>query len=117
MYYINSMEYKVTIDKDNFSKTVLTILNSGLSLNMHELEIDILATLLKNGITTINAKSRTIIRTTLDKDKFTTNNYIKKLKDKHLLVEDSKNKDLHIHPTIVGAVKHREHSFKFDTVD
>jgi hypothetical protein len=114
------MEYTFKLPKENYYKATLLVLNIVSNLGMTKLEVDILSTLLERNITVINTDSREIIRKVLDKDKFSLNNYIKRLKAKHILLPNKDtNKvymEFYINPHIVAAVKDRELNFKFSLI-
>lgn len=101
----------IPIKKDQFHKGILTILN--FSLGLTELEIDIVATLLKNNITIIDSDARDLIRKVLNKDKFNTNNYILKLKKKRILGSKPNDKNLYLDPGLIEAVRDNKITFDF----
>ena len=77
------MEYKIPVNSQNYFKAMLTVLN--FNLNLSELEMDILCAMMNNGLIEVNIDTREIIRKVLNKDKFMTNNYIKRLRNKNVL--------------------------------
>lgn len=106
------MEYKIPVTSKGYYKAILTILN--FSLNMSKLELDILAVLLYHNMLEINADSREIIRKELDKDKFITNNYIKSLKAKGIILTNPTDpKKAYVNPEVVNIVKEPKLSFEF----
>lgn len=106
------MEYKIPVTNKSYYKAILTVLN--FSLKISKLELDILAILLYHNMLEINADSREIIRKELDKDKFITNNYIKSLKLKNIILTDLNNpKRAYVNPEIVRIVKEPKLSFEF----
>ena len=98
------------IYKNNRYKQMLNILNFGLKLS--DLEIDIISTLLNKGISVINTESREMLRLSLNKDKFITNNYIVRLKDKGILIPNKNTKDLILDPGLLKTVKDNKVSFE-----
>ena len=100
-------EFKVT--KDSVSKVILTILNFQLKLS--DLEVDMLSVMLSHNITKIDAATRVLLRDKLDKTKFDINNYIKRLKEKKLIII-KEDKSLHINPNIVELMKFKTITFK-----
>ncbi len=106
------MEYKIKVNKYSIYKAILTIAN--FSLKLSPMEIDILATLFKYGFYTITAEARDILRKALDKDQYSINNYIKRLKEKNMLLE-GEDKEIHINPSLKQIVESNEITFKFDT--
>lgn len=106
------MEYKIKVNKYSIYKAILTLINFNLKLS--GMEIDIMATLFKYGFYTINAEARDILRKALDKDQYSINNYIKRLKEKNMIIEDEYKK-LHVNPNLKQIVESKEITFKFDT--
>ncbi len=79
------------------------------------MELDIMATLLENGITVVDSRAREILRLKLNKDKFNINNYIKKLLNKNMLyVNEDK---ISVNPHVIDSVKENKLVFNFETVD
>ena len=109
------MEYRIPVKNKNYHKAVLMILN--FNLNLSNLEIDILATLLNYNISIVDINARDIIRKEINKDKFNTNNYINRLKNKGILVVKPADKNLYINPTILDIVKNKRISFQFDIIN
>lgn len=109
------MNYPINIEKENYHKAMLLILNFNLKLS--KLEIDMLSILLKNNINVIDTEARDFIRKILNKDKFNTNNYIKRLKDKHIFIVKDNDKRLYINPYIWEIVKDKKVSFEFEIHD
>ena len=103
------MEYKIPVTKDNICKAIITVLNFKLGLS--PIEVDILSIMLNNKITIVDTHARGIIRTVLDRDKYSTNNYIKRLKDKKIILQDGRK--LFINPTIIALCAEKIISFNF----
>jgi len=110
------MEYNLKLTKDNYHKAVLLMVNTISQLGLTNLEVDILATMLKQGIIVVNTDTREILRKVLDKGKYTLNNYIIQLKEKGILIEHTGTKSLEINPNLVSAVKDHETSFNLELV-
>ena len=104
------MKYNIKVTKDNVYKIILNIIN--FSLKLTPLELDILQIILENNINIIDTNARELIRKVLNKDKFITNNYIIKLKNKNILLADSKK--LYLNPGINDIVKSKSITFNFD---
>lgn len=100
-------EFKVT--KDSVSKVILTILNFQLKLS--DLEVEMLSVMLSHNITKVDSAARVLMRDKLDKTKFDINNYIKRLKEKKLIIV-KEDKSLHINPNIVELMKFKIFTFK-----
>lgn len=109
------MEYKIPVTKDNVCNAILTILNFHLKLS--EFEIKMISILLQNKISTIDTSARDLLRKVLDKDKFSINNYVKRLVDKNIILKEDKTKKLYIDPTIIKLTNEKEINFKFISND
>lgn len=109
------MNIKLPVSKDDLYKISISVLTYKVGLTTSE--VDVIVTLLRNNITTINSRARDILRQTLDKSKFSTNNYIKQLKDKQLLVKSDKGRELSLHPMLARLNKEKQITFEIDTVD
>lgn len=105
------MEYNIPVKNDQYHKAMLMILNFKLGLS--NMEIDMVSTLLNNNITVIDTEAREIIRKTLDKDKYITNNYIQRLRNKNIFVVKPADKNLYLNPDLIDIIKEGEVSFKF----
>lgn len=101
-------EFKV--DRDSFSKAVLTILNFQLKLS--ELEIEMLSVMLSHNITKIDTSTREMLRKVLNRNKFDINNYIKRLKEKKFILT-KEDKSLYINPNISALMNFKTFIFKF----
>ena len=106
------MEYNIPVERKDYYKAILMVIN--FNLNLSNLEMDILSILLNNGLTVVNIDARDLLRKELNKDKFITNNYIKRLRDKGVLLSNDKNKDLNINPNILSIIKDGKISFEFE---
>lgn len=73
--------------------------------NPTETEVDILSEMLEYKIYTLNKNNRVVIRTKLDINKFTFNNYLKRLKDKGLVLFDKTDNLLKLNPSIISLTK------------
>lgn len=80
------------------------------------MEMDILACILNHNMEIIDVYSREIIRKELDKDKFNTNNYIVRLRNKKILITKPADKKLYVNPDIIEAVKDKKFSIEFELV-
>jgi hypothetical protein len=108
------MEYKVPVKKEHYYKAILLVF-SQLGLNLTGLELDIVANMLTRGFTGLNKDFRKIIREQLDINQFTFNNYIKRLKDKGVLI---KEKDiLKLNPQLEDRVKDNKVHITFEVYD
>lgn len=107
------MEFKLPVNKYNIYKTILTMINFKLGLST--MEIDMIATMFKYNYDILNAEARDILRKALDKDQYSINNYIKRLKAKGLLLEEDKK--IYMNPNLKDSINtiidNKEISFKF----
>lgn len=108
------MEYKFKVSSKDYYKSILTILNFNLRLS--NLELDIVSTLLLDGIEEINTSTRDTIRKRLNKGKYNTNNYIIRLKNKGIFLEKTDG-TIYLNPTIRDIVKDTKVSFNFEIHD
>lgn len=106
------MEYNIPVTKDNIHKAILTTI--AFTLNLSELELDILATLLRNNLYIIDSKAREVLRLALDKNKFQTENYISRLKKKNLIIQAADDKKWYLNPDLKPIVESDTISFKFN---
>lgn len=105
------MEYKIPIAGKDYHKAILMILNFNLHLT--PMELDIVATVLDYNLTLIDTKAREVIRLKLNKDKFNTNNYIKKLVDKHIFTINPGDKNMYLNEALIGITNNKKVSFEF----
>lgn len=108
------MEYPIKVNSRQLYKAILTILN--FKLNLTNLEIDVVSTLMNYGIVNIDTTSRDIIRKELNISKYSTNNYIIQLKSKSIILSNQDGK-LYLNPSMYELVKDKEISFKFEVND
>jgi hypothetical protein len=102
------MVIKIPIQKeDQIFKAILNIVNFNLKLT--EKEINIICDMLKKDITVINKDTRKILTT--PKDKYNFNNYIVRLKEKGVLLDQ--NGVTRLNPNIVELSKHKSVGFEF----
>lgn len=114
------MEYKIPVTDETYYRVILGILN--FSLKLSDFEIEIVSTMLANNWLEINQDTKEGLRKALDKDKFITNNYIKRLKDKNILIpkDDSKESTrglYDLNPDIINIVKEPRILFEFERHD
>lgn len=109
------MEYKIPVKSRDYHKALLMVLN--FNLNLSNLELDIVSTLLNYNIEVVDIEAREIIRKELDKGKFNINNYIARLKDKGILIVKPADKALYVNPMIMDIVRDNKVSFEFEIAD
>lgn len=106
------IEYKIPVLKETYVKAVLMSIN--FLLNLTNFEIKILCAMLNSNMTIVNIDTREHIRKVLNKDKFMTNNYIKSLRTKNILLDHpTMSKVYYINPTILEIIKAGKISFEF----
>jgi hypothetical protein len=110
------MEYKLKVNDKGYYKGMLRLFSLNPNYALSDLEIDILTTMLCNKLTVVNADSKEVIRKVLDKDKFIVNNYIKRLRDKGILIGVPNSKHSQIVPSLLDYVKEGKVSFEFEIV-
>jgi predicted transcriptional regulator len=99
----------IPVKVGNYNKAILNILNCMLGLSNFELSL--LKVMLDNGVYELTNDVRHLIIKSLDKDKYTVNNYISKLGKKGILVK-GENKVLTINPKITSVIG--SNSIKFN---
>ena len=111
------MDIEIPVKADSYHKSLLMIMNIPFNLNLRPLEIDMLACMLKHDMKIIDVYSREKIRKDLDKDKYVTNNYIVRLREKNILVTKPADKNLYLNPKIIEMVKDPNMNFKLHIVN
>lgn len=111
------MEKRIPVTKDNMYKAILMLANVPFNLNLSNLEIDIVSTWLQYKTYVIDISARDLIRKVLDKDKFNTNNYIRRLKAKGVIVQATDSKKLYLNPNLATIVNTDTITFKFDLIE
>lgn len=104
------MEENIKISKTGYIKAALSVANCFLSLT--PIEIDIIATMLNHGATSVTSASRKLLITSLDKSKHVICNNIKRLKVKSVMIQDKNNKTV-INPKILSYIQSKELIVKF----
>ena len=103
------MDYTIPVKRENYTRAVLEVLNPFLRLT--EYEQALLATMITSNIKVIDTKTRQDLMILLDTDYYTLSNYIKKLKDKELLVE--RPYGLGIDPNLLLSLDSKQIVIKF----
>jgi len=98
------MEFKLKLPIAQKTKYLIQMLNPIMG-HLTEKEIEILVIIANKHISILDKDTRTDIRMSLDMEKFNFNNYIKKLKEKKILIEVDKH-TLKVHPNILHVLKH-----------
>lgn len=107
------MNRTIKISKDKYYKAALTIVNSFLGLTTYELNI--VVNMLKYDIKTLTTESRIKLRELTKSNVHSFNNYIKRLKDKEVLIETSYG--LAVNPNIVNSIADQEINIKFEITE
>ena len=105
------MEFKLKLPISQKTKYLIQMLNPIMG-NLTDKEVEILTVIADKQITILDKNSRTDIRMFLDMDKFNFNNYIKKLKEKKVLIDVDKN-TLKVNPNILHILKHDSVNLSF----
>jgi len=106
------MNYNIPIAEEGYNKAILTVINCFLMLTKKEIEI--ISIVLDNSITNLDTKARVLIREKSGLSVGTLNNYVKRLKDKNVLIQ--KQNSLVIHDNIIQAIEDKEVSVKFEVL-
>lgn len=104
------MNYDIPISKEKYTLAALKVINCFLDLTTYELEI--VSKMLDNNIQVLDTKGRMIIRRLTGKNTATTNNYIKRLKDKKVLIPTEKG--LKLNHNITNPISDKEINIKFN---
>ena len=107
------MKYNIPTQKDSYPLALIKGLNCF--LNLTEFELAIVSNMLKYEMATLTVANRKKLREVIGKGEYTTNNYIKKLKDKKVLV--SKEGKLGLNESILTPYRDREIVLKFNLAD
>ncbi len=106
------MEQVIPISKNKYYKAMLTIVGSLLPTNLTTFEIEMIATMFTNNIKTLDKITRLELRNLLNTSEYNFNNYIKKLKNKSVLIEN--NEGLEVHPNITNAIEDKKVTIEFN---
>jgi hypothetical protein len=105
------MDYNLTLSEDKYTLAILKTINCF--LNLTDFELLIINKMIDNDIDELNTNSRKRLKSLLgDKSDATVNNYIKRLKDKKVLIENETG--MVINNNILSAIKDGELNFKFN---
>lgn len=107
------MTHEVPVTKDNYHLAITKIINT-LTQNMSKTEEKIVSIIAKEKMIELNSENRKKLRELIDTDQFTFNNYIKKLKDKHILIKE--NNKLKLNPKISQNFGQSEITIKFKLI-
>lgn len=105
------MEYTLKLPISKKTEYLIQMLNPVMG-NLTDKEIDILVVIADKQITIIDKNTRTDVRMHLNMDKFNFNNYIKKLKEKKVLIEVDRL-SLKVNPNILHILKHDSINLSF----
>ncbi len=105
------MIFTKELNKKDYYKEILTQLTM---FKFSEFELNILVTMLTSNRLEVNIDTREHIRKVLNKDKFITNNYIKRLRVKGvLLTKPNVNRVYYINPTIIQILQEGTITFNY----
>lgn len=100
----------INIPSKNITRSILELLNPYLGY-LTPVELSLVDLIISNNISKIDSTTRAKIRGLSNLDKYTFNNYIKKLKDKQVLL--LKDNILLMNPKIVGMTKSKSINVSF----
>jgi hypothetical protein len=98
------MEFKLNLPSKDKNKIFIKMINPIIG-NLTSKEIEILVVIANKQIEVIDKDTRTDVRMALDMDKFNFNNYIKKLKEKKILIPVDRI-TLNVNPKLLHILKH-----------
>lgn len=104
------MERTINISKEKYYKAMLTVM-SGL-INLTTFEIEVIAMMFSNNIKALDKITRLELRLLLDTSEYNFNNYIKKLKQKKVLIETDNG--LEVNQNLTSAIEDQELTVKFN---
>lgn len=105
------MEYTLKLPISKKTEYLIQMLNPVMG-NLTDKEIEILVVIADKQIKVLDKNTRTDVRMFLDMDKFNFNNYIKKLKEKKILIPVDKS-TLNVNPKILYILKHNSINLNF----
>lgn len=108
------MKRIIKISKDKYVKAILLIVNQ-MGLNMTPYELNIIVASINYNMLVFNSVAREALKSILDMDRYTFNNYIKKLKDKGILTKY--DKDLEVNRGLLTYIKDKEIHLIFEVDD
>jgi len=100
------MEYNISVEDGNYYKAAVKLIDCISGLNLTKFETTIVVSMLENKLYKINPETRMMLIKKLNKDQYNINNYIKKLKDKKVLV--GVNKDIYLNKGILEAISDKK---------
>lgn len=103
------MEINIPLQEERYSRAMLKVMNSF--LNLTDYELDIISEMLNNKMSVLDSKNRAKIRSLTGKSVASTNNYIKKLKDKKMLIDTEAG--LQISDKILKPISDKEVTVRF----
>jgi len=105
------MELKLNLPLEDKNKTIIKMINPIIG-NLTSKEVEILLVIADKQIKVLDKNARTDVRMFLNMDKFNFNNYIKKLKEKKILIPVDKS-TLNVNPKILYILKHNSINLNF----
>lgn len=107
------MDIEIPVKKEGVSKAILRLLSTF--QNFSNYEINLMTTMLNNNIKSLDTPSRKKVRTLMNSDQYTFNNYVSKMIKSGALFKGSNG--LEIHPSIVQIVKDQKLSISFKILE
>lgn len=106
------MERKIKISKDKYYKAMIKVINCF--LNLTEYEVELISNMFVYNIKVLDKNTRLVLRQALGTSEQSFNNYVKRLKDKNVLIDTSHG--LGLNPTIQNAVSDKKVIIEFDVL-
>lgn len=106
------MEKEISTTDRKYYKQMLKLINCF--LNLTDLEIELIANMFLYNITVLDKTTRNQLRQLLNKSEFSFNNYIKKLKDKNVLIQ--KQHGVIMSQSLIDIIESKEVNIKFNVL-
>lgn len=107
------MEKEVLLNKDNYSKGVLSLIDCFLKFTRGELIV--LNYMLSRGVTRITSDVRSDMRVALNKDRFSLNNLISNMKKRGILIR--KDGIMTINDELIESINSKEFCIRVKLVE
>lgn len=104
----------VPTNKINYTRTILSTVNTFLNLSPKELEV--LVVMIENNLVELDTESRAKLRKLLNMDQAILNTYIHKLKRGNNIITNNKNL-LTINPYITKLINDRVITYNFEIIE
>lgn len=109
--YNNKMEFEIPVEKKTYYKAALMIINVPLNLNLSNMEMDMISYFLNSGKEYLDSDVKDKMAVELDKDIYSINNYISRLKEKKMLLLKPNSRLLYFNTNIKNIISDNNISF------